>query len=164
MCKNLIYPVPDPRFPFLGVHFTRTIDGRVECGPNAVLAFAREGYRLRDANLAEMFESLTYPGSLRLFARYWRMGLGEMWRSVSKTAFVRALQRLLPAIHSEHLEPAPAGVRAGRLARRQDGGRFSDLRVPASRQRLQRTLAGGHLVAGNRQDDCPAAEPPDSDP
>jgi (S)-2-hydroxyglutarate dehydrogenase len=111
-CKNLIYPVPDPNFPFLGVHFTRMIGGSVECGPNAVLAFAREGYKKTDLNIVDLAESLTYPGFLRMAAKYWRMGMGEMWRSVSKAAFVRALQRLLPEIRAEHLEPAPAGVRA----------------------------------------------------
>lgn len=112
LCRNLIYPVPDPSFPFLGVHFTRMINGDVECGPNAVLAFAREGYRKTDLNLADLLDSLTYAGFLKLAFKYWRTGAGEMWRSVSKAAFVRALQRLLPAIRSEHLESAPAGVRA----------------------------------------------------
>ncbi|MGO9915136.1 MAG: L-2-hydroxyglutarate oxidase, partial [Isosphaeraceae bacterium] len=112
LCKNLIYPVPDPNFPFLGVHFTRMIGGGVECGPNAVLAFAREGYRKRDINLADLAESLTYSGFLKMAARYWKAGLGEMWRSWSKAAFVNALQRLVPEIRAEHLEPAPAGVRA----------------------------------------------------
>ena len=88
------------------------IDGNVECGPNAVLAFAREGYKKTDLNIADLAESLTYPGFLRMAAKYWRMGLGEMWRSVSKAAFVKALQRLLPEIRAEHLDPAPAGVRA----------------------------------------------------
>jgi len=115
-CNNLIYPVPNPRFPFLGVHFTRTIDGGVECGPNAVLAFAREGYRKRDVNLRDLFESLTYPGFLRVGLKYWRVGAGEMWRSISKAAFVRALKRLLPEIRSEHLASAPAGVRAQAIA------------------------------------------------
>ncbi len=112
LCKNLIYPVPDPSFPFLGVHFTRMVHGGVECGPNAVLAFAREGYRRTDINPQDLLESLTYPGFVRLAWKYWRTGLGEMWRSVSKQAFVRALQRLLPEIQSEHLIAAPAGVRA----------------------------------------------------
>jgi L-2-hydroxyglutarate oxidase len=112
LCKNLIYPVPDPNFPFLGVHFTRRIDGSVECGPNAVLAFAREGYQKCDINLADLAESLTYPGFIKMAARYWKMGLSEMWRSMSKGAFVKALQRLVPEIRAEHLEPAPAGVRA----------------------------------------------------
>ena len=112
LCRNLIYPVPDPNFPFLGVHFTRMIEGGVECGPNAVLAFAREGYRKRDVSLFDLAETLTYPGFVRMAARYWRMGMGEMWRSFSKTAFVHALQRLMPDIRSEHLMPTCAGVRA----------------------------------------------------
>ena len=112
LCKNLIYPVPDPKFPFLGVHFTRMIDGPVECGPNAVLAFAREGYRMRDVNFRDLLESLTYPGFLKLALKYWKTGAGEMWRSISKAAFVKALQRLIPEISAELLESAPAGVRA----------------------------------------------------
>lgn len=116
LCRNLIYPVPDPSFPFLGVHFTRMIDGGVECGPNAVLAFAREGYRKLDVNLRDLSESLTYGGFLRLALRYWRTGLGEMWRSYSKRAFVRALQRLLPEIRSDLLVPGRSGVRAQALA------------------------------------------------
>lgn len=112
LCNGLIYPVPDPAFPFLGVHFTRMIQGGVECGPNAVLAFAREGYTMGTVNWRDLVETLTYPGFLRLAARYWRTGLGEIWRSVSKDAFVRALQRLVPAIRSEHLVASPAGVRA----------------------------------------------------
>ena len=112
LVRGLIYPVPDPKFPFLGVHFTRMIDGSAECGPNAVLAFAREGYRRRDINLVDLFGSLTYPGLLRVIPRYWRTALLEMWRSVSKPAFVLALKRLLPAITADQLEPAPAGVRA----------------------------------------------------
>lgn len=112
LCRGLIYPVPDPAFPFLGVHFTRMIEGGVECGPNAVLAFAREGYDLSTVQLRELAETLTYPGFLRLAAKYWKTGCGEMWRSISKRAFVRALQRLVPEIREEDLEQAPAGVRA----------------------------------------------------
>jgi L-2-hydroxyglutarate oxidase len=115
-CRNLIYPVPDPEFPFLGVHFTRMIDGTVECGPNAVLAFAREGYQKTDINLLELMDTLTYPAFWKVAVRYWRMGAGEMWRSLSKRAFVRALQRLVPDIREEHLVPAPAGIRAQALA------------------------------------------------
>jgi L-2-hydroxyglutarate oxidase LhgO len=115
-CRNLIYPVPDPSFPFLGVHFTRMIEGGVECGPNAVLAFAREGYRKLDINLRDLTESLTYSGFLRLAAKNWRTGLGEMWRSFNKAAFVRALQRLVPEIRSEHLVASRTGVRAQALA------------------------------------------------
>ncbi len=124
LVRNLIYPVPNPAFPFLGVHFTRMIDGSVECGPNAVLAFSREGYKKTTINLRDLAESLTYPGFLRLAARHWRMGAGEMWRSVSRRAFVKALQRLLPAIRSQDLSPAPAGVRA--QAVRRDGSMVDD--------------------------------------
>jgi L-2-hydroxyglutarate oxidase len=112
LCRGLIYPVPDPRFPFLGVHFTRVIDGGVECGPNAVLAFSREGYRKLDVNLRDLAESLTYRGFLRMAMKYWYTGAGEIWRSISKRAFVRALQRLVPEIQSRDLLPAPSGVRA----------------------------------------------------
>ncbi len=112
LCHALIYPVPDPRFPFLGVHFTRTAWGEVECGPNAVLAFAREGYRKTDFNARDLAETMTYGGFIRMAARYWRMGAGEMQRSFSKPAFVKALQRLMPDIEERHLVAAGAGVRA----------------------------------------------------
>lgn len=124
LCRNLIYPVPDPQFPFLGVHFTRATDGSVECGPNAVLAFAREGYRFGTINPADLLGTLTYPGFLRLAARHWRSGLREMGRSLSKAAFVRALRRLVPDISADDLEPAPAGVRAQAVA--PDGGLVDD--------------------------------------
>jgi (S)-2-hydroxyglutarate dehydrogenase len=127
LCRNLIYPVPDPSFPFLGVHFTRMIEGGVECGPNAVLAFAREGYTKFDINLADLVETLTYPGFLRLAAKYWQTGLGEMWRSFSKAAFVRALQHLVPAIREDDLEAAPAGVRAQAIA--PDGAMVDDFMI-----------------------------------
>ena len=112
LCRNLIYPVPDPSFPFLGVHFTRMIDGGIECGPNAVLAFAREGYKKLKVNPNELIESLTYPGFIKLASKYWKTGLGEIWRSFSKKAFVKALSKLVPEIKTEHLKTAPAGVRA----------------------------------------------------
>lgn len=115
LCRTLIYPVPDPRFPFLGVHFTRMIHGGVECGPNAVFALAREGYNWRTISLRDVFESITYPGFLRLVARNWKTGIGEVWRSLSKAAFVKALQVLVPEIRAEHLQSAPAGVRAQAL-------------------------------------------------
>ena len=123
-CRNLIYPVPNPAFPFLGVHFTRMIDGGIECGPNAVLALAREGYRKTDINVRDLAESLTYGGFLKLAAKYWRVGAGEMWRSLSKAAFVKALQRLMPEIRGEHLTPARAGVRAQAIA--PDGSMVDD--------------------------------------
>ena len=127
LVNNLIYPVPNPAFPFLGVHFTRMIDGSVECGPNAVLAFAREGYTKTTINPADLVESLTYPGFLRMAAKYWREGAGEMWRSFSKAAFVRALQRLVPDVRSEDLESAPAGVRAQAVGR--DGQMIDDFHI-----------------------------------
>ncbi len=117
LCQGLIYPVPDPSFPFLGVHFTRMIGGGVECGPNAVLALSREGYRKTDVNFRDLFESVTYPGFLRLTRKYWRVGLEEMWRSLSKKAFVKALRRLVPDIAASDLEPAPSGIRAQALSR-----------------------------------------------
>lgn len=124
LCRNLIYPVPDPKFPFLGVHFTRMIGGGVECGPNAVLAFAREGYTFGALNPRDLAETLTYPAFWKIAAKYWRTGMGEMWRSLSRHAFVRALQRLVPDVREEHLVRAPAGVRAQALAR--DGTLMDD--------------------------------------
>jgi len=112
LCNNLIYPVPDPAFPFLGVHFTRMIDGSVECGPNAILALGREAYGKFDLNLRDLLESLTYLGFQKMAMKHWKMGWGEMWRSYNKGAFVKALQRLIPEIESKHLTSAPAGIRA----------------------------------------------------
>lgn len=112
LCRNLVYPVPDPALPFLGVHFTRMIDGTIEAGPNAVLALAREGYKKTDIHLPDMFRTLTYPGFLRLAFQHWQTGATEVWRSINKGAFVRALQQLIPSIKAEHLEPAAAGIRA----------------------------------------------------
>lgn len=112
LCRNLIYPVPDPKFPFLGVHFTRMIEGGVECGPNAVLSLSREHYEKFRMNPRDLFSAVSYSGFRRVAARHWRMGLGEMWRSLSKSAFVNALQTLVPEIQSQHLELAPAGIRA----------------------------------------------------
>ncbi|MFZ5451543.1 MAG: L-2-hydroxyglutarate oxidase [Thermodesulfobacteriota bacterium] len=111
-CRTLIYPVPDPRFPFLGVHFTRKISGEVKCGPNAVLALAREGYSKSEINFRDLLESLTYPGFAKIAAKYWRTGIGEIWRSLSKEAFVKALQRLVPEVAAQHLKPYPSGIRA----------------------------------------------------
>jgi len=112
LVKNLIYPVPDPNFPFLGVHFTRMAKGGVEAGPNAVLAFKREGYRKRDINLAELADTLMWPGFQRVASKYWKTGLGEIYRSFSKAAFTRALQKLIPEISENDLGPGGAGVRA----------------------------------------------------
>jgi L-2-hydroxyglutarate oxidase len=115
LCRNLIYPVPDPEFPFLGVHFTRMIAGGVECGPNAVLAFRREGYSKFDFSMGDLTETLLDPGFRRLAWKHWRSGAAEMWRSWNKSAFVAALQKLVPAVTSDMLIPAPAGVRAQAL-------------------------------------------------
>jgi L-2-hydroxyglutarate oxidase len=134
LVNNLIYPVPDPAFPFLGVHFTRIIEGGMECGPNAVLAFAREGYRKTDVNLRDLAESLSYVGFLKLAAKYWRVGAAEMWRSLSKRAFVRELQRLVPEIRAEHLETAPSGVRAQAVA--PDGSMVDDFLIHETPQAI----------------------------
>ena len=116
LVRGLLYPIPDPRFPFLGVHFTRRIDGEVWAGPNAVLAFARTGYRRRDVSLGHMARTLTYPGFLRLARPYLRMGLAEMWRDISKGAFLRELQRYVPELRPEQLVFGPSGVRAQALS------------------------------------------------
>ena len=112
LVKNLIYPVPNPNFPFLGVHFTRMIDGGVEAGPNAVLAFAREGYTNKTINWKELKETLGHSGFQKVALKYWKDGFYEMYRSYSKTAFTKALQRLIPEIQKQDLEHQTAGVRA----------------------------------------------------
>ena len=112
LVKNLIYPVPDPNFPFLGVHFTRMARGGVEAGPNAVLAFRREGYKKSDIHLGELAETLAWPGFQKVAFKYWKTGLGEMYRSFSKAAFTKALQKLIPEIQQSDLAPGGAGVRA----------------------------------------------------
>lgn len=116
LVKNLIYPVPDPKFPFLGVHFTRQIHGGVECGPNAVLAFAREGYRHTDFSVRDTLETMTYPGFWKFFVRYPRMCWEEFKRSYSKTLFCRSLQRLVPELTLDDLAPGGSGVRAQALS------------------------------------------------
>lgn len=115
LVKNLIYPVPDLSFPFLGVHFTRMIQGGVEAGPNAVLAFKREGYKKSSVSLKDSLETFSYGGFIRLIRPYWKMGFGEMARSFSKKAFVKALQRLIPELRSDDVQPGGAGVRAQAL-------------------------------------------------
>jgi (S)-2-hydroxyglutarate dehydrogenase len=112
LVNHLIYPVPNPAFPFLGVHFTRMIGGGIECGPNAVFAFGREAYKKTDFNLRDLWETLAWPGFRTVATKYWRTGLGEYHRSLSKQAFVKALQKLIPEIQAHHLEPGGAGVRA----------------------------------------------------
>ncbi len=127
LVKNLIYPVPDPNFPFLGVHFTRMIHGGVEAGPNAVLAFRREGYKKLDIHLKELIETLTWPGFQKVAAKYWQTGLGEMYRSFSKAAFTKALQELIPEIQADDLIPGGAGVRAQACDR--SGGLVDDFAI-----------------------------------
>lgn len=134
LVNHLIYPVPNPDFPFLGVHFTRMIGGHVEAGPNAVLALAREGYRKTDFDLADLRETLGFSGFRTLSRRYWKEGLQEMWRSISKRAFVRSLQQLIPAITATDLEPAPAGIRA--QAVKADGSLVDDFHIIADKRCL----------------------------
>jgi L-2-hydroxyglutarate oxidase len=132
LVRGLIYPVPDPQFPFLGVHFTRRVNGTVDAGPNAVLAFRREGYERTDFSLRDLVSSLAFPGFWRMAAKHWRSGLDEFHRSLSKPAFVRALQRLLPELRSEDLIPGGSGVRAQAL--RRDGTLVDDFQfVPSGR-------------------------------
>ena len=132
LVRGLIYPVPDPRFPFLGVHFTRRVNGTVDAGPNAVLAFRREGYRRTDFNLRDLASSLAFPGFWRMGAKNWRSGLDEFHRSISKDAFVRALQRLVPDVKPADLVPGGAGVRAQAVTR--EGALVDDFKfVPSER-------------------------------
>ena len=131
LVKNLIYPVPDPNFPFLGVHFTRMIEGGVEAGPNAVLAFGREGYKKSHINLPELAETLSWPGFQKVAAKYWRTGMGEIYRSFSKAAFTKALQKLMPEIREEDLIPGGAGVRAQACDR--TGGLIDDFLILESK-------------------------------
>jgi L-2-hydroxyglutarate oxidase len=127
LVKNLIYPVPDPNFPFLGVHFTRSVEGGVEAGPNAVLGLAREGYKKTDLNARDLAETLSYPAFWRLVGRNWRTGAGEIWRSLSKKAFVRGLRRLVPEVKEDDLVPTEAGVRAQALMK--DGALMDDFLI-----------------------------------
>lgn len=132
LVKNLIYPVPDPNFPFLGVHFTRMMKGGVEAGPNAVLAFKREGYKRSDINLGELTETLAWPGFQKVAKKYWRTGLGEMYRSFSKAAFTKALQKLIPEIQEQDLIDGGAGVRAQACDR--TGGLVDDFLIVEKKQ------------------------------
>lgn len=144
LVNGLIYPVPDPRFPFLGVHLTRRIDGQVWAGPNAVLAFKRAGYRRRDLSVRDLAETLTDPGFLRLARRFWRTGAAEMWRDASRAAFAREVQRYVPAIQTNQLRFGPSGVRAQALGR--DGSLVDDF-----------DLAGADRVLHVRNAPSPAA-------
>jgi (S)-2-hydroxyglutarate dehydrogenase len=127
LVRNLIYPVPDPRFPFLGVHFTRMINGGVEAGPNAVLALKREGYSKKDFSFADMSKMISYAGFWKMAAKYYRMGFEEFYRSYNKKAFVKALQKLVPEIQGNDIQPGGAGVRAQALA--PDGKLIDDFRI-----------------------------------
>lgn len=127
LVKNLIYPVPDPAFPFLGVHFTRMVGGGIEAGPNAVLAFRREGYKRFQFNFGELLETLRWPGFRKVAGKYWRTGMGEMYRSFSKSAFTSALQKLMPELREEDLIPGSAGVRAQACDR--NGGLIDDFLI-----------------------------------
>jgi (S)-2-hydroxyglutarate dehydrogenase len=130
LVKNLIYPVPDPNFPFLGVHFTRMKKGGVEAGPNAVLAFKREGYKKTQVNFAELAETLAWPGFQKVAGKYWKTGLGELYRSFSKAAFTKALQELIPEIQESDLVEGGAGVRAQACDR--TGGLLDDFAIRES--------------------------------
>jgi L-2-hydroxyglutarate oxidase LhgO len=134
LVRNLIYPVPDPRFPFLGVHFTRRITGTVDAGPNAVFAFKREGYSRGDVSLTDSIESLAFPGFWHMVRRYWKSGVDEQYRSVRKPAFVRTLQTLVPEIQDRDLVPGGSGVRAQAIAR--DGSLVDDFLFVPTRNML----------------------------
>lgn len=127
LVNNLVYPVPNPAFPFLGVHFTRMMRGGVEAGPNAVLAFKREGYKNTDVDFADLIETLAWPGFRTIARKYWHTGLSELYRSFSKAAFTRALQKLIPAIEERDLVEGGAGVRAQACSR--DGGLIDDFLI-----------------------------------
>jgi L-2-hydroxyglutarate oxidase len=127
LVRGLVYPVPDPEYPFLGTHLTPRVDGTVDVGPNAVFAFAREGYRRGDVNLRELGRALAWPGTRRLAKEHWRMGLREMRGSLSKRAFTAAAQRYVPELRPDDLVPAPAGVRAQALDER--GRLVDDFRI-----------------------------------
>jgi L-2-hydroxyglutarate oxidase len=156
LVSGLIYPVPDPQFPFLGVHFTRNIHGRVEAGPNAVLALRREGYRKRDFDLGESLGNLAYPGFWKMALKYWKIGLGEVYRSYNKRVFLRDLQRLLPEIKDSDLAGGGSGVRAQAVAK--DGSLLDDFSIIQGRDAIHvlnapspgatSSLAIGEHIAG----------------
>ncbi len=128
--KNLIYPVPNPQFPFLGVHFTRMINGGVECGPNAVFVFKREGYNKTDFNLKDTAEAFGYKGTWKFFAKHWRFGLDEYRGAFSKSYFLKRLQKLIPTLESDDIVPGRAGVRA--MALSDEGNMIDDFKIEAS--------------------------------
>lgn len=134
MVKGLIYPVPDPKFPFLGVHFTRMVLGGVECGPNAVFAFKREGYDKLSFNLQETIETINFPGFWNLARQHWRKGMHEYYRSIFKSVFVKSLQKLVPSVQSKDLEPSPSGVRA--MALRPSGEIIDDFQFEVTSNQI----------------------------
>lgn len=134
LVRNLIYPVPDPNFPFLGVHFTRMIQGGIEAGPNAVLAFRKEGYAHTDFHAGEFFETLLWPGFRKIALAYWRTELQELYRSFSKSAFAKALQELIPEITADDLQPGGSGVRAQAVDR--NGNLVDDFLILENRRVL----------------------------
>jgi L-2-hydroxyglutarate oxidase LhgO len=134
LCRGLIYPVPDPSLPFLGVHFTKRIDGEVWAGPNAVLATAREGYDRTDFSRGDLMETLRYPGFRKLAGKYWKTGAAEMWRDVAKPAFVGELRRYVPALRRDQLTFGPSGVRAQAVGA--DGRLVDDFVLSASTNAL----------------------------
>jgi (S)-2-hydroxyglutarate dehydrogenase len=134
LVRGLIYPVPDPAFPFLGVHFTKKIDGGVEAGPNAVFAFKREGYKKTSFSRKDFFESITWKGFHKVAGKYWKTGLGEFYRSYNKGAFTRALQELVPSIQKSDLKTGGAGVRAQACDR--NGGLVDDFLIIESQNQL----------------------------
>ena len=134
LVSGLIYPVPDPQFPFLGVHFTRNIKGHVEAGPNAVMALRREGYRKRDFSLGESMANLAYPGFWKMAAKYWKIGMGEVYRSFNKRVFLHDLQRLIPEIRNSDLASGGSGVRAQAVAR--DGSLLDDFSIIQGRDAI----------------------------
>jgi L-2-hydroxyglutarate oxidase LhgO len=134
LVRGMIYPVPDPELPFLGVHFTRRTDGQVWAGPNAVLAFAREGYRRRSFRPDQLAETVAYRGFRRLARKYWRTGAVELWRDVNKRAFLHQLQRYVPDLESAHLGPGPSGVRAQAVAA--DGTLLDDFCILETRRTI----------------------------
>jgi L-2-hydroxyglutarate oxidase LhgO len=138
MIRGMIYPVPDPAYPFLGVHFTRRVDGNVDIGPNAVLAFKREGYRRTDFSAADLLDTLKSKGFRKLARKHWRMGAGEMWGSISKRAFINRARDYVPAVTAGDVEPGGAGVRAQALD--PDGSLVDDFRI---------TRAGGLVLVRN---------------
>jgi len=157
LVRNLIYPVPDPRFPFLGVHFTRRIGGEVEAGPNAVLAFRREGYRRTDISAADLWEMASFGGFWRMAARHWRMGLDEFLRSWSRRRFADALRRLVPDLRDDDLAPGGSGVRAQAVAA--DGSLVDDFRIAQGERMIHvlnapspaatASIAIGHSIAAH---------------